>query len=665
MVKLKNSLIFLPPILLTLFVFFPLYFDNKLFQGITSLQIDYSQKDYFFSTFSWIYSLNLLGEPLLANPNNGVVSLQALTYTIFPVSIAYKLNFILGFSIFYYFSYEILKKNTTKSISILTPLVILSSPLLISSTQRLSFWPIVWCAPFIYTYLKAINKGQWFYYAISGLILSRTLSLGDPFLFILLPTLVHIILAKRPTKNILVTILFFIIGTAPFLSFYFELQPLMARHYGQPEHIAFKHSLNFSKILELFTNRHLSPNSTNNWFSSLSIGLGLSIISAFTLLKSPKRVTILVTGIISTFIFLSFGSNLEISRIIQSSLPVMDQLRYPEKYVLYILICFTTLIYLRPQALDKKVFKVLLTLALLESLVSTPKIKYINQESITKKNFLKDYQGIKTRVKICPNGLRQVQNGETPNLRAFGVATLNSTSNISSTALKMITCKAIVEPTLAKRLGISHILFSNLSNNERKIITKNNWVLDRQDSAFSIYKLQESSPLMAYRLSQPKLGQFLKYKGVDYIKNKKLDWSKEIISNSHSINEISLSTHSKNRGNFLDNLETCKNNNPVTLKASYNSQKFEAFVDSKCRSILNIPWYFTPGWKAYNNDKETTIYRINDITMGIELNNGINNIELLYLPSKWPFLFSYLVIIILISLPIVLKLKRFIFSQKG
>ncbi len=656
MTKLKNNLYILLPTILCVVILYPLFFEGKLFQGITPLQVGYSHNDYFFKdmNFSWIYSLNLLGEPLLANPTNGLLSLKAISYLILSTPWAYKVNFIFAFTIFYYFSYKLLISRTTKKIATLLPLAFLATPLLLSTTQRLSLWSTIWIPAFLYIFTKAINTNSKLIYLLAGLVLSRTFSNGDPFLFILLPTLCYLLLEKRPTKEFTLTIMAFLVGTLPFLVFYSEIQPLMARHYGQPEEIALRFSNTPRRVLELFTNSGLSPSPGITWFRSVSLGLVISFLFFFTLLKSKKKIALAILSLMTMALILSFGENFVVSKEILLSTPLLNQLRYPEKFTIYIFAIVLSFTFFKSKQLKSiKFISVLIFISIMEGLIFRPNFSFIDENLITNRKVLKKYQNNQTRFKICPNGLRNYSPNKVPNLRAFGVATLNTTSNITSSALKMVNCKNVIINENAIRLGVSHLLFMNLTQKEKEILNNSNWSLEETEGQFYIYKHKIASPLKAIVTNNIKIRPFLKFKGKEYKKNTSIDWKEHIIDSKFSLDN----------GRLKDNVsikiqEGCYEEALIDIKPSYNSQKFEARVNSSCGSFLLIPWYFSPGWKAYSGNRALQVYRINDISMGIQLDKGQQKIEFLYLPKKWPIFFTYLVLIIIALTPIILKLHQ-------
>lgn len=654
MIKSKKFLLLILPALLCIALFYPLFFNEMLFQEITPLQVAYSEADYFFNSFSWIYSLNLLGEPLIANPTNGILSLQAINYLIFNSPWAYKLNFLLGFLIFYYFSFKLLIKKTSITIASLLPLVFLAAPIFLSTTQRLSFWTIVWIPVFLYIFKEAISTSIKLKYFIAGLVLSRTFSLGDPFLFILLPSLVYLLTLSKPKKELLLTIFAFSIGIFPFLYYYLELQPLMARYYGQPESAALRYSLQPSRTIELFTNTLLKTKDIATWFKAISLGFTLTLISGYSIYKLRRVQAITILALLVMTLLISFGIYFAPSKFILTSLPFLNQLRYPEKFTIYIYIILLCTIYFQSSKLKEiKYIKFILIFAVLENILTTPKFKYIDENIITQKRHLKSYQNIQTRFKVCPNGLRDYSHENIPNLRAFGIATLNSTSNISSTSLKLINCKNIINDSNAIRLGVSHLLISNINNDEKELLKSSNWTLEKSEGSFDVYKHKLASPLKAIITNSIYFGNFIQHKGKHYLKNDPINWDKNTLDTGFSLKNGKL-----NKGKVIPRKAKCLENNLVNIKATYQAQKFEIMTNSSCDSFLLIPWYFSPGWRAYSGENELEIFRVNDISMGIQLPSGPQKIEFLYLPNKWPLFFTYLTIFFLIASPIILKLHK-------
>ncbi|CBW26638.1 putative membrane protein [Halobacteriovorax marinus SJ] len=655
MKKSYNLLSIILPVALGLIFFFPLYFQGKLFQEITPLQIDYSQKDYFFNSFSWIYSLNLLGEPLLANPNNGIVSLQSLSYLFLSPHLAYKINFLIGLIIFYYFSLKTIREDSEKShyIDYFLALLFLSAPLFLSTTQRMSFWPLVWSAPYFFTIKRAIKRDSTIYYILSGLILSRTFSLGEPFLFLFLFLLPYLYLWKIPQRKAFYTVGVFIVGILPFLIYYQELLPLTARYYSQPESIALKYSLQMRDIFSILTNKLLSFERADRWFEEISLGLFSSISFFYLLTKHKKKVSISLICLIIIVFIMSMGANSSISKFILLEFPVFSQLRYPEKFTIYIFLILSSLILWTPlKGVHLKFLKTIIAIAIVENLVLSPNFKYIDQDLIIKKTYLGQFQNIHTRFKICNGPTRASGSRESINLRAFGIATLNTTSNISSTALKMVDCNAIVDTKNARRLGVSHILYRNITEVEERNLIKNGWELVQREGELSIFKLFNSSPSISYFTSEFTDTPLIQHRGREYKKNESLNWSIPHISNQFSLLNTRLKLH-------RNNIEkpSCREEQSSQLLISYGAQKIETRISSLCGGLLQIPWYFTTGWRAYVNNEEVPILRINDITMGLMLPRGDHRIEMLYTPRKWPFLFSYFLIGLLILSPILLKLK--------
>lgn len=657
MLKKQTVLLLLIPIATCLAVFYPLFFEDKLFAEITPLQIGYSIKDYFFTDFkfSWIYSLNLMGDPILTNPTYGILSVQSISYLFLPNEMAYKFNYILGFLIFYIFSYKILQERSDKLTSALLPILFLSTPLLLSMTQRQAFWQVVWIPATIYTFQIAIRTNSRFLFFILGVLLSRSFSLGEPLLFLLLPLIVHINTKFLVTNNYTFTISGLLLGLAPFLTYYLELRPLTFRYYGQSVETALSYSFDHTRVLELISKDLFQTYQSLTWFPSVSLGVSLFLIFIFILSKSRPSTIIPLVLIAITVVLLSLGINTDISSYLWTNTPLLNQLRFPEKLIVYLYVIILTTVYLNSKMLLKsKVLSFLIIFGIFENIYNVPNFKYIAQESIVNKSFMKKYQGKNTRFMICTDGLRPFTSKIAPNLRAFGVATLNTTSNIASTALKLVNCRNILSDNNAKRLGVSHILASNLTKSEEGQLEKANWTLEQKDNLYSIYRLENSSPLTANFTTNSRLGRFLKYKGKKFNENTAPNWEYTVVDDMFLLDNGAL----KRRRALLKESNCSEELEGLQINSSFGSQKLEVITRNKCAGILQVPWYFTPGWKAYVNNTQVPIYRINDISMGLNLTKGTNKVQLLYLPKKWPIFLSIFTILVLILSPIILKIRK-------
>lgn len=75
--------------------------------------------------------------------------------------------------------------------------------------------------------------------------------------------------------------------------------------------------------------------------------------------------------------------------------------------------------------------------------------------------------------------------------------------------------------------------------------------------------------------------------------------------------------------------------NKVSNFNTNNPNKIELDIDIKMPSMLVLTDIWYPGWKAYDNKKETTIYRVNYCQRGIWLEEGTHHIKMEFKPKAW------------------------------
>lgn len=108
--------------------------------------------------------------------------------------------------------------------------------------------------------------------------------------------------------------------------------------------------------------------------------------------------------------------------------------------------------------------------------------------------------------------------------------------------------------------------------------------------------------------------------------NEKLNIKIELLE-SIDLNHITLG--------IMDNsmYEDFINNQYIETNINYTNNKITASVDSDSEKLLYLPIAYSDSYKATNNGKEVEIVKVFDNFIGINLDNGINNIELTYTPK--------------------------------
>jgi uncharacterized membrane protein YfhO len=80
-------------------------------------------------------------------------------------------------------------------------------------------------------------------------------------------------------------------------------------------------------------------------------------------------------------------------------------------------------------------------------------------------------------------------------------------------------------------------------------------------------------------------------------------------------------------------------NNSVALETYTESEEFLIFSD-----------VYYPGWKAFIDDKETEVYKVNGILKGVLIPSGTHTTEFKFIPSKFWLLFTISISVLIASL---------------
>jgi hypothetical protein len=111
-------------------------------------------------------------------------------------------------------------------------------------------------------------------------------------------------------------------------------------------------------------------------------------------------------------------------------------------------------------------------------------------------------------------------------------------------------------------------------------------------------------------------------KARDFMLNNEIDYSKEVVVHSNSIN---LSKYNSIDSNFTGKLN-------VSEYLS-NSMKYEVNVSKPCIMVFSEIFY--PKWKCKIDGKEVPVLQVNNSFRGVELANGKHSVEMYYSDSDF------------------------------
>lgn len=90
---------------------------------------------------------------------------------------------------------------------------------------------------------------------------------------------------------------------------------------------------------------------------------------------------------------------------------------------------------------------------------------------------------------------------------------------------------------------------------------------------------------------------------------------------------IELSIYEKNIEKLSETIENLKSKLTITEQSD---ERFVGTMYTDSVQMLYIPWIYDKNWKAYVNDKEVMVYRVNGGFCGVLLENGENKVQFVY-----------------------------------
>lgn len=646
---------------LLLWLFGPFLLSSTVFNEIAPLHFEFAEKKWFYDNLSqgewtFLYPFNELGHGLLNNPASGLLFLPNFLHVFLPYPVAAKVLF-LGHMLLLYFGWRrLLRHFTTPEQASGLGLVGLSVGIVTSLPMHVGLGYISFL-PWVVAWVIELWKGKPQLVALS-LGSSALFLLGDPFL-IPLAWIAGTALAFERTqlKKAMLT-LFQVTGLTvliclPHLLMMALNAPFSSRALGIEAFEALSYSTAPERWIDWLVPSFRVfdtpiPQLEGWWFPRIGGGFVLTGLMILGLRRSPPRQRWVLGFWLLFFCLLSLGKYFGPASWMIQQLPI----RYPERFLAYLLPAVLVLAALGLRVLPRKWALALVALALLENGIN-PRRPELLKEVVTdvpRELWVGD-ELHQTRYLACPEGLSGRNSFQHYDVRAYQIPMVDGTSNTRSAVLKMVSCPWALSPHVQQWLGIGHVISTGTSSVDPT------WGLkkERQLAAGEIFRAQ-GSPWRARGLRDFEYGEVVT----------QLPPSPDDIRRLKQISEEGRSfvnprwrlidgrpQHSKSKG--LDKW-SCEHDF-VSLVPDLKQQSFRLKVPSGCSGLLSVPWAFQAGWRV---SPPSEIVRVNDGTIGLQVSASAQEISLSYRPlgGTSTVVFSILIQLILFGTIVFRFLKK-------
>lgn len=624
--------------LLPLWLFGPLFFSSSVLNETAPLHFEYAEKRWFFENLAqghWalLYPFNELGHGLLNNPASGLLFLPNWLHAVFPYALAFKLIFY-GFFLVLFFGLRRLLGHFTSierasgialvgmSVGIVTSL-----PLHVG-LGYMGFFP--WA---IVTVLE-LGLGQRRILA-SALSSSALFLLGDPFLIPVAWLAGAMLTPQRVQWRAFVTALMKVAGLValvclPHLWFMLLNSPFNSRSLGIVSWEALSYSTAPIRILDwLFpwTQLYDVKSSLGDgfhlgwWFPRIGGGLALTALGILGLKQASPRQRWVLGSWLLLLGLLALGQFFAPAAFVMKLLP----LRYPERFLAYLLPAVLVLAALGVQSLRTRTAAIVLAIALLENTVAPlrPALTNLAASDVPRDVWVGE-ELHQTRYLSCPQGLDGSRDFKLFDVRAHQVPMVNGTSNTRSAALKVVSCPWALSPHVQRWLGIGHVVSSGNDSAGEK------WGLAKvaMMSGGEIFRAQ-GSPWVGHGVRAFEASAFITA----------LPPSAEDVRRLGRLADDGMYFVDP-RWSLVGGWPGRKHNDSVvpwsctadslSLIPSTAQQSFEIKVPSGCHGLVSVPWAFQAGWST---EPASEILRLNDGTLGLQIPEGVTALRLSYRPT--------------------------------
>lgn len=630
----------LSTLLIPFWVYGNFFWSDALFNEIAPLHFEFAEKSWFFNELregrlSFLYPFSELGHSILANPASGILYLGNLLHVVLPYHLAYKILFLIHQLILFFGLRHLLRQFHTGLRVDALALLGCSLGIVSSLPVHVAFWYVSffpWAISFtmdLWQKRGGILK--------TSLVFALMFLLGDPFL---LPTALiigTIIGFRRESLKVFSISFLKVIGIvtsiiAPHLLMMLGEAPYTSRALGLDPAEALSYSTAPIRILDwlfpAFEPYELSRYMTKGlqlqwWFPEIGGGIALTLFLMLGFWSMQKTLRIKLGLMIGFFVFLALGEYFTPSAWIQTHLPVLKVIRFPERYLAYAFPLIMLGSSFALSHLNRVWLMGLLSLGLLENLALPRRMDLISSASLQTELPRQIWVGNElheTRYLLCEYGLTGTESYRYSDTRAFGLQLVNGTSNTRSPGLKVFNCPLVLKPHVQQWLGLTHVIAGEGLHTQSGSPWKGMWV-----EKWQMGPIIEGWPLQPADISRIKLAS----EGTFFVDE-----------NTHV------------------SAPQCLSANP-TLIPSLDRQSFEIKNLSSCFGLLSVPLAFHRGWKVEPN---VNLIRLNQSTLGLEIKPEVAQLKLSFDPTGMRALvvFSFLMQALILATMVV----RFLLTRK-
>lgn len=631
---------------LALWLFGPYLFSASVFNEIAPLHFEYAEKKWFYANlaeghWTFLYPFNELGHGLLNNPASGLLFFANFIHVFLPYAVASKILF-LGHLLLLFFGWRrLLAQFTSLENASALGLVGMSVGIVTSLPIHVGLGYVSFL-PWLIALVIEQWRGQSRLIPLT-LCSSALFLLGDPFL---IPLAwiggTTIAFHKDHLRKMLLTFLGVVALSGliclPHILMMGLNAPFSSRALGIESFEALSYSTAPSRWVEWLipsfkVHDWPIPQKEGWWFPRIGGGFALTGLMFMGGLRAPVRQRWVLLVWLVFFLLLSFGKFFAPAGQLLQLLPI----RYPERFLVYLLPAILLLAAFGLSALPRKWALALISLALVENSLHPRRPELVDEivTDVPRDSWVGDEVHL-TRYLACPEGLDGTHSFKHYDLRAYGISMVNGTSNTRSAVLKVVSCPWALSPHVQSWLGIGHVVSAGEST------PQTDWGLkkERQLDEGEIFRAQ-GSPWKAQGVREFEYAEVvttLPPNSDDVRRLRQIsDAGQAFVNPSWILKEgwpkkISVKTVPK---------WNCEKDF-LTMIPGLKQQRFLITVPPGCSGLLSVPWAFQAGWRT---EPETEIVRINDATMGLQIPPSAQEISLSFHPvgGVWPVVFSILI----------------------
>ncbi len=682
------------------FQFYDFLTGNALLGHSDRLDFEFATRAHFFSqlrhgSLSLLYPNSILGVPLASHVHAGIFYWPNALHLIFDQMAAFRLLFVIHYLIFGIgWTLALRACNLKLPAALLAPTIMICSGLFFSFHLRVAdLNSVAWSGFTVFLFIKALKLKHPVLAAAAGIIAAQGFYAGEPLAAGVYPLLAATMaFAAKPffdieferkqvfkyfiltTIGVLVAIFPVLIQTSLFI-------PLTMRADGFLYDEALSHSSHFYRIIDLIVPGILpSPVSGASiiktrigflkdwWYPSIGIGFPAFLLLIFGIKKHCKNTYGLFYLILPClFIIVAQGSHLPGGGHFWLDIPVLKNLRYPEKFLRYPLIFATPLFALgfnvclqKIQQLQEKSFSTSKKIPPVAVLILFIAAGIITILATLVPADLKSLSAIKpnpaiarlisenslerpVRALVCEHGIPGIES-KNPfwiDTRIYGLGMINGPEGLYSKTLTAIDCAWAVTNAASSWLGISHIITGAVDVEAQRV------AIEALIGPFDFFS-DDVSTVFVLKDSGPKVARFSRHfarkemfssfrKTTNYSMDlaqkeglQQLEQDIALIDPRWELNRTGMPKRTEPRLDLVDQAKNCSGEDKaqIQMQSAADFSQFEFRHNFLCPGIVSIPWTFMPGWKILIDKVPVTGFWVGGVTLGFEVPAGLHSVEI-------------------------------------